>query len=158
MQAFIIDKTGDLRPLRITCKYYEKFRITQHFGVSKVPIISFSYGSLLTMVGEVFILSPQSSAGEIEIVEVATRIVDVELRSSEVSCFVDVDDLGICRSIALMLSICDGSFFSFWVLANQVSLGFIVKYTLGFERVRDNRRFLGKILKQRGKTLKYWRR
>ena len=25
---------------------------------SKVPIISFSYGSLLTMVGEVFILSP----------------------------------------------------------------------------------------------------
>ena len=34
-------------------------------------------------------------------------MVDVELRSSEVSCFVDVDDLGICRSIALMLNVED---------------------------------------------------
>ena len=34
-----------------------------------------------------------------------SRIVDVERRSSEVSCFVDIDDLGICRSITLMLNV-----------------------------------------------------
>ena len=34
-----------------------------------------------------------------------SRIVDVELRSSEFSCFVDTDDLGICRSIALLLNV-----------------------------------------------------
>ena len=34
-------------------------------------------------------------------------IADVELMSLEVSCFVDVDDLGICRSIALMLKVED---------------------------------------------------
>ena len=34
-----------------------------------------------------------------------SRIIDVELSSSEVPCFVDIDDLGICRSIALMLNV-----------------------------------------------------
>ena len=36
-----------------------------------------------------------------------SRIVDVELRSSEVSCFVDLDDLGIWKSITLMLNVED---------------------------------------------------
>ena len=36
-----------------------------------------------------------------------SRIVDVELRSSEVSFLVDIDDLGICESIALMLNVED---------------------------------------------------
>ena len=36
-----------------------------------------------------------------------SRIVDVELSSSEVSCFVDVDNLGSCRSITLMLKVED---------------------------------------------------
>ena len=34
-----------------------------------------------------------------------SRIVDVERRSSEVSCFVDVDDLGVCRPIPLRLDV-----------------------------------------------------
>ena len=49
---------------------------------TKVPIICFSYGSLLNMVGEIFSLSPSASAGELRLSKLQlSETVDIELRS-----------------------------------------------------------------------------